>query len=325
MMDQIAFADESTTGELAPALRGIGRVTIAARIPWRSDFSWLASLAERLPKNAEPKARLVLPIMQRDPIVRRLVEENCSEASIFITDVAEHLRVTLSEFARLAGIPSDGAMCIDQFLRSGRFSPHLVSHLLDITRRGRLTTSAVPSIDRLLRNAARQAGLSAGRGPIDRQQLLEMSELDFREFTTRFSVALGDALDPNVQAKAIIEHAREVQYFNSGAIAFRILADVVEAEILFDRGNRRVFRSLQDAHNEVVDTLRRQTDKCASLRAGGIEEGDSALVLGLQAADLAAALARRHFETQYSDTQSAAQAVKRHFARVMLNESWLKQ
>jgi hypothetical protein len=58
-------------------------------------------------------------------------------------------------------------------------------------------------------------------------------------------------------------------------------------------------------------------------RAGRLEQDDSAKLLGLQAADLAVGLATEAFEYHGSETRAGAQAVRRVFQRVLLNDEWL--
>jgi hypothetical protein len=150
-----------------------------------------------------------------------------------------------------------------------------------------------------------------------------MGDREFREFAGRFGAALGDALNPQLQAQAVLEHVQECRYHSSDAIAVRVLEKATEPSTLFDEGHEDAFQALRSAHEHLASVLEAAAFQSAGDRPGGVAQDNSRVHVGLQAADVAAALARAWFEEAYSDTETAARSLLSHFEAVLLNTRWL--
>jgi hypothetical protein len=211
---------------------------------------------------------------------------------------------------------------------------------LGTLRRHAIADSVIGGVERLLDDdggiggALRKAGLgqlaptrSDGR-IFDRQALMEMNQGEFRTPAARFAVMLGDALSLERQAKAIEDHLRGNQFFGTGSewFAVRVIEPAMGEDYVFDvAGSRRVALALEDAHA----TIRRFLNTSArhllrtTLRPGGVGEDDSRNVIGIQVADVAAAVAADMFERAEKPTREAARDLKRIFDRVFLNSRWV--
>lgn len=79
------------------------------------------------------------------------------------------------------------------------------------------------------------------------------------------------------------------------------------------------------AHDRVVGALKDAKDRFFfnSLRGGVLEQHDSALLLGIQAADIAARIAADEYERFPDDRSACLAAVKHRFDRVFLNDRWV--
>jgi hypothetical protein len=87
----------------------------------------------------------------------------------------------------------------------------------------------------------------------------------------------------------------------------------------------RITQAVEAAHGEVESFLRQseQARLLATLRTGVVEEEDSRKVLGIQVADIAAAIASNLFERSEKPTREAARDLKGHFDGVFLNSRWV--
>ena len=61
----------------------------------------------------------------------------------------------------------------------------------------------------------------------------------------RFSLALGDALDPTVQARTLAEDIAERRFVHEGHLAMAFLDAAVEPDRVFDAGSHRAFKLLE--------------------------------------------------------------------------------
>jgi hypothetical protein len=159
-----------------------------------------------------------------------------------------------------------------------------------------------------------------------RAALAEMSDAQLAIFLGRLGAAVGDALSPERQAQAILESAEHSPYFAGGYLAYRVLNVDLGINRIYDKGPSPVQVELENAHSRIHDFVTRKVLFRLSTMAqcGVVEERASHTELGLQAADIAAALASREYESEASDAWAArARAVKRMFARVCLNGRWL--
>lgn len=153
-----------------------------------------------------------------------------------------------------------------------------------------------------------------------------MDERHLASFLGRLGSALGDALSLDRQAQAIVESFEHGRLLATGNFAYRVVRAELEADRIYDVGSTQVRKQLEVAHRRICDYLDRATySRLRGLvNCGVIDERPSHLELGIQAADIAAAMASKEYESaaenEYGDR---ARAVKRIFARVSLNGCWL--
>ena len=87
-----------------------------------------------------------------------------------------------------------------------------------------------------------------------------------------------------------------------------------------------MFVQLELANNRIWSYVDREVGLSLErrVRRGTLDKRPSHTELGLQAADIAAALAAREYElAPYDEDGAKAMAVKRVFARVLLNGRWV--
>ena len=89
-------------------------------------------------------------------------------------------------------------------------------------------------------------------------------------------------------------------------------------------GSKQEFKSLTEDHQNMCYVVEQAILSEKLIGPGSISQDDSRKVRSLQAADIAAGIAREIFEINYPDVQKACRAVKSNFARVLLNTRWLK-
>jgi len=141
----------------------------------------------------------------------------------------------------------------------------------------------------------------------------------------RFAILVADALSPQAQAKAI-EDALDASYLQETAIAVRALRPTMTVDYVLDHASsNRITTGVEDAHDEVERFLRKAEQEriLTTLRTGSVEEEDSRKVLGIQVADVAAAVASSIFERWGKPTREAACDLRDYFAGVFLNDAWL--
>jgi hypothetical protein len=99
----------------------------------------------------------------------------------------------------------------------------------------------------------------------------------------------------------------------------------IETDKTYDVGSALVLARLLEADGAIWDYVEKRSHWALTerIRRGTLNEEKSHLELGLQAADIAAALASRAYE-QAEDASSEGRviAVKKLFARVMFNGRW---
>lgn len=145
-------------------------------------------------------------------------------------------------------------------------------------------------------------------------------------FLARFGTAVGDILLPERQAKALMRCAEDQRYFVGGYVACQLLRVDVETDKLYDIGPVPVLTQLELADNRIWTYMQSQVAFTLEdqVRRGALDERASYTELGLQAADIAAAVASRQYECVSDDGEGArAKAVKGLFDRVSLNGRWV--
>ncbi len=319
------FADETRTGKIVRDLRGIGSIVIVARFPGNADLDWLQQLLHDLRIQGELKSEVVLETCRAQRRRWDWLLEKLSVETIAIVDVAEHIRELIEKLAKLFGDDVTVQATARSFLRSGKIPQEYITRMLRFLRERAIHDSAAESIAGIVREAVRKSGLTAHLDDVllDRRILIEMTEREFAEFAARFAIAFGDALDPVLQAEVIEEEMKGMRFFNEGMISLRIIERAIEPDFLFDEGSKKAFRRLEEAHKKMCDLVERAMLSEQRIGPGSVSQEDSKKVRGLQAADIAAGLAREIFERNYPDVQDASRAVRSTFSRVLLNTRWL--
>jgi hypothetical protein len=325
---RITFADESSTGQYFAEYRGIGRATIAARCEADDDFEWLARFKhDFLPDGVEPKSEIVLAVMGNCPRARETVLGNIQGSTIIIVDFYEHTRGLIEGVFKAAGLALPPAGDPLDALRSHELLRPVAGSILRSAREGAIVGSIIPSVESTLRTAGGicRAPLGSGRTLFNRGALREMNPREFKELVARFSVALGDALHPDVQAEALEELYQQFNVFSPGRIAVISIQHAMEPDRVYDQGQDSVFELVSKAHSDIEKMLQAARDGhiIETSAAGRLSQEDSRCVLGLQAADIAAAIARREFERSPRSVRQGAVAVRGLFARVLLNDTWM--
>ena len=328
MSQGATFSDESPTGQDSDEFRGLGRATVAARMPDLDGFEWLSRLRrDYLPAGAEPKARLVLRIMETNPAARALVDEGIGTATIVIIDLGESYRSLLADVLIHFGQrpPSRGRAI--EIVANSELRKEMSLSLMTVARENAINDTVIPGVEWLLREVASSSGLSPPREGtlIDHQALREMGPQTFKEFVARFSAAFGDALAPEKRRSAIINAMEGRQFLAPGYIAFETLGATIAMDRVFDYGDSQAFARLQHAHEAVLDVLDdvNNLSLWRNIKGGELRQEDSKLLLGIQAADIAARIAATEYERFPFDRRAGAQSLKQRFAGVLLNDTWL--
>ena len=115
------------------------------------------------------------------------------------------------------------------------------------------------------------------------------------------------------------------RYISEGRVAYLALEETMAPDRVYDEGSARAFSMLEAAHERIKQALERMRmfQLQRDMRAGALTQEDSRRVLGLQVADIAAAVARDAYESATGDCSSRARAVRTIFRRVLLNDKWL--
>ncbi len=319
------FADETTTG-IRPEFRGPFKATIAARVDTEDYEWWLQFTRDFLPPGVEPKSSIVLPIIDHVPEARDRLLEGVSGTTIAIVDFGDYTR-SLLEQLRLRFDRTGPSIDVATALREGRLPREFTERILRAAREDGVEISTVVRIEWLLRTAASGMGIISTEPTqiFDRNKLMEMHPEQLKELIARFSLALGDALHPDRQADIIERRLRDDRFITEGRVAYLALEETMAPDRVYDEGDARVFASLEDAHNRVDASLDRMRmfQLQQEVRAGRLEQDDSRRILGLQVADLAAAVARNVYEGTSGTTPQRSTKVRGIFRRVLLNDEWL--
>jgi hypothetical protein len=335
-MPRRTYSDDRATGEWATSLRGSRRVTVVARAEDSSGYEWVAALkGDYLPAGAEAKSALVLPILDARPEAWTLVSRAISSYAIVLVDVNEfgrQMAQDLVERVRFVVPPGEDPFEFVSNLRVGDSNASLFLRQATLSQSvlGRLEAvmewSANPFAEELERAGFAEYGGRPEINLVDRERLLEMDDRQLANFLARFGAAVGDALSPQRQAEVIQRAIDEQRYFSPGYYATNLLRMDIETDKTYDVGSGLVLARLLEADGAIWNYVEKRS-RWALLerfRRGTLHEEKSHLELGLQAADIAAALASRAYEhAEDISSEGRLVAVKRLFARVMFNGRWV--
>jgi len=335
-MNRATFSDDTTSGRWSTGLRGSRKVTVVARAEDPRGFDWLAAFKrDFLPDGAEAKSTTVLPIMEAQLRARDQVLRNVAGYAIIIVDLYGFRRRILGDIVdRLRPVIPPGLDPYDFVLQL----PYPESNAHRFLRQMALRESVLGRLEWLLEwtanplaNETKKEGLEglAFRQEVEltnRAPLEEMDNRQFADFLARVGAAIGDALSPERQADVLARCFEEQRFFVGGYFACQLLRVDVETDKTYDIGPAAVLRQLQEADNRIWQFVERQVDSGLEerVRRGVLHERVSHTELGLQAADIAAALASREYEFAPGDDEGArVGAVKRFFDRVLFNGRWV--
>jgi hypothetical protein len=162
---------------------------------------------------------------------------------------------------------------------------------------------------------------------MDRRGLEPFQDSQLALLLARVGAAVGDAISPARQERAIQSAFDEGRFLSGGYLAAKVLGVELGTDRIYDVGPRPVRPELEAVHRRLHEFAEQAMWRNLSnrVRRGALEERVSEDELGLQAADIAAALAAREYETAAEDEGDGARAkaVQRKFARVLLNGKWL--
>jgi hypothetical protein len=211
-------------------------------------------------------------------------------------------------------------------LEQGRLGEDLTRAILRYSRRAALEESTVSRIEWLFWQALGEAPILLPDEPgelINREAFDKLDAKAQRELIARFSVIFGEALDPRRQAELLVRRLEEMRYLSIRNFSYKPLEYTLETNRTFDRGSGRAFALLTSAHEKMVKVLEKAMYMQVQRRAGTVKEEDSRNVLGIQVADVAAALAAQVYESAPGGPRDKAGRVRTMFDRVLLNDEWV--
>lgn len=322
------FVDETTTGRFQAESRSPRQALIAAQVDGR-DYEWWAQFKrDYFPEIPEPKSTLVIPLIDRDHRARDRLLEGFARANtaIVIIDLSEYTASLVRTFYARVGIPDEANPF--EVIAQRRLPPHAAEAIFRYVRDTAIERSAVSRIEWLFQEALAHAPviLQEEHGElVDREALRALGANQQRELIARLSITFGEALDPRRQAEVLARIVQEqMRYFTTGHLAFLRLEGTLTVDRTFDRGAQPAFQMLIEAHEQMVGVLdRAYYRQFERTRAGAVKEEDSRNVLGIQVADIAAAVASREYELADGTVRQKAERVRATIGRVLLNDEWL--
>lgn len=322
-MSDVFHADETTTGELAPALRHEARLVVAAKTDPSDDFRWLLDIEARCKRNktGEVKAPQVLERMAESPKDTSIVENHIAASSIIVFDLLHEYRELLHDLACMAGLDPHAPDSMRVLLRQ-RLPADFAEKLLQHMRGAAVENSAVAHVEHLLG----EIGVPVGEEKLfDREYLAKLNDQQFREAAVRLTVLLAEILDPDVIADALATPWWAPRRFlGDGEYATLVLTRAIGDGHVFDAGGDLPFAEIEKAQGKILAAIESSMWAPENLKPGALEMEDSQRVLGIRAADLAARIATRIIEQHLGDSESASRALTKRFRRVMFNGEWLR-
>lgn len=336
-MIRTTFSDDTTSGRWSADLRSpTRRVTIVARAEDGHSFNWLAAFKrDFLLHGVEAKSSNVLPIMDAQPRAREYVLRNLGGYSIFIVDLHEFGRLILDRIVdHLRPVippgldPHDFVLRL-QFAESNprQFLRQIAIHESILERLERLLAWCANPFARQMKEMGIESYVSPASVELtDQATLRNMDDRQLASFLARLGAAVGDILSPERLAKALMQCAEDQRYLVGGYVACQLLRVDVETDKLYDIGPAPVLMQLELADNRIWNYMKSQVAFSLEnqVRRGALDGRASHTELGLQAADIAAAIASRQYERASDDGEgSRIKAVKQLFDRVCLNGRWM--
>jgi len=282
----------------------------------------------------EAKSTVVLSVLGDHDRARKLVLRELEACSIFIVDLYEYRRVLLDDIVnRLKWAIPPGQDPYEFVLEL----PQLRSKAREFLRQMAINCSVIGRLESFLEWDP-FGDMLARDGPdyfqklhrpvqiVDRSRLECMDDARLAMFLARVGAAVGDALSPQRQAAAIIKSLEHQTYLGSGYIAKRLLRLALRTDRIYDVGPVPVTIQVEEAHKRISRFIDGRVDfhNESPVQRGIVEERTSETELGLQAADIAAAIASREYELCNSKKSlDRALAVKRIFAGVCMNGRWI--
>lgn len=322
------FADETKTGRFRVESRGVQQALVAAQVDGRDYDWWLQFGQDFLPGIKEPKSSLIIPLMERDGRARdRLLDGlvTRANATIVIIDFSEHMASLVRGLYERVGIARED----DPFevIAQGRLSADVTEAVFRYVRDTAIERSTVGRVEWLFQEALAGAPVilpDESGELVDRGAVRALKGDQQRELIARFSVTFGEALDPRRQADILARGLQEMRYFSSGHFAYKRLEETLAADRTFDEGSRPAFQILAEAHQKMADTLdQAMYGQLSRARPGTVSEEDSRNALGIQVADIAAAVASQEYELAQGMARQKAERVRAVFGRVLLNDEWI--
>lgn len=323
-----AFADETTTGRFLPQGRGPRRALIAAKVEGRDYDWWHAFSADYFTGVPEVKSEHVLPWIQakteaRDRLLKGLTVE--TKTTIVIIDFSEHISSLVRGLYEDLGVKLDTDPL--DILERKELGPELTRAILRYARSTAIEKSVVTKVEWLLDDALMKAPVIVFEEPgqlVIREAFDKLDPKAQNELIVRFSVIFAETIDPRRQAELIVRQLHRIHFLgDEGNFAYQQLEDSLTVDQTFDQGSRPAFKMLAEAHQKMVDVLDEASWGQLRWRAGSVKEEDSRNAIGIQVADIAAAVAAKEYELAPGGVREKAERVRTTFDRVFLNDKWI--
>lgn len=322
------FADETPTGRYLVRARGPRRALIAAKVEGRNYDWWRGFCRDYFPDVPEVKSGYALPLIQakaeaRDRLLRGLTIE--TKTTIVIIDFSEHTASLVRSLYEDWGVKLETDPL--DILERKELGPEVTRAILRYARSTAIEKSVVTKVEWLLDDALMKAPVIVFEEPgqiVIREAFDKLDPKAQNELITRFAVIFAEAIDPTKQAELITRQLHGMHFLgDEGNFAYQQLEDTLTADQTFDEGSRPAFKMLAQAHQKMVDVLDEAMWGQLSRRAGSVKEEDSRSVIGIQVADIAAAVAAKEYELATGEVRAKAERVRKIFDRVFLNDKWI--
>ena len=317
------FCDETQSGEYQPELRDLFRVDFAARISLENDFGWFEALEKKykgkdIKHPEELKSGLLIELAKQDRKLWDDILKNIYKATIVIIDLTQYFRIYLQQSNQTTNT-------FTALIKSQDIADDFRKHIFDRFKEMCFRESSIPYIESIANRAFGSLKLYDNNEKlIGNEQLLSLKQRELNELVARFSIALGDALDPVLEEQMMKNILAAQRYYSDGLEAYYLLSHVIQPNVTYDTGTKAAFIKLKNTQDKIVKILEKSCWYDGSLKPGTLKQiEDSKKVMGVKVADIAAGFARIIFERNYPDTWKASNAVKNYFSRVLLNAEWL--
>ena len=327
MTTRTTFSDETTSGGWNADMRKLRRVTLLARAEDGEAFDWLRAFKrDHLPAGVEAKSREVLRTMEMNSAAQAAAMGGGGQCSVYIADLYEVYESTLGDLITVARpVIPPGQDPVEFVLSLETLGSMAQEWLVQVS----VHESVVGHLESLI-EVCRQHGAGLDRRRrvpelVRRDALIEGNPRHVPEVLTRVAAAVAGALSPERQTAALEESLRTHPFFDGNGFLSRLLRAELAVDKIYDAGSTPVLERVKEAGDRIWNTAEELAgaNLYAQIRHGKIEERESHVELGLQAADIAAGIASREYELAIGHSRARAKAVKQSFARVFLNGSWI--